>query len=152
MACRTPRPARGGGTMTVGETAPSPRPEHLAVRGNPVRGLYGRERELAVLDDLAGQSGGGAGGALVVRGEAGIGKSALLAAVIAQARDHGTRVLSTTGVQSEARLPFAGLPQLLRPIPHLAEALPPPQPAALLAAVGLAEEVAPGLFLVRVAP
>src|SRR5258708_7103056 len=150
MACRTPRPARGGGTMTVGETAPSPRPEHLAA-GDPVRGLYGRERELAVLDDLAGQSGGGAGGALVVRGEAGIGKSALLAAVIAQARDHGTRGLSTTGGQSEARLPFAGLHQLLRPILQLAEALPPPQRAALLAAFGMAEEVAPELFLIGLA-
>jgi len=136
--------------MTVGETAPSPRPEHLAA-GDPVRGLYGRERELAVLDDLAGQSGGGAGGALVVRGEAGIGKSALLAAVIAQARDHGTRVLSTTGVQSEARLPFAGLHRLLRPILQLAEALPPRQRAALLAAFGMAEEVAPELFLIGLA-
>src|SRR5260370_2722361 len=100
MACRTPRPARGGGTMTVGETAPSPRPEHLAVRGNPVRGLYGRERELAVLDDLAGQSGGGAGGALVVRGQAGLGKSALLAAASSQATDHGTPLPSPTTVQA----------------------------------------------------
>src|SRR5258708_20154394 len=127
MACRTPRPARGGGTMTVGETAPSPRPEHLAA-GDPVRGLYGRERELAVLDDLAGQSGGGAGGALVVRGQAGIGKSALLAAVIAQARDHRTRVLSPTGVQSGARLPFPGPPDPPPPIPPPAQPPPPPPP------------------------
>src|SRR5260370_8757564 len=126
MACRTPRPARGGGTMTVGETAPSPRPEHLAVRGNPVRGLYGRERELAVLDDLAGQSGGGAGGALVVRGEAGIGKSALLAAVIAHARGPRTPVLATTRVQSEARLPFTSLHPLLPPLPPPAYPTPPP--------------------------
>src|SRR5260370_16757873 len=110
MACRTPRPARGGGTMTVGETAPSQRPEHLAVRGNPVRGLYGRERELAVLDDLAGQSGGGAGGALGVRGEAGIGESALLAAVIPPARDPRTRLLSPPPVPPAPPPPFTPLP------------------------------------------
>src|SRR5258708_38803741 len=137
MACRTPRPARGGGTMTVGETAPSPRPEHLAA-GDPVRGLYGRERELAVLDDLAGQSGGGAGGALVVRGEAGVGKSALLAAGIAQARGHGTRGLATTGGQSGARPPFARPHQLLPPALPAAGAPPPPPPAPPPPRVGLA--------------
>ena len=55
-------------------------------------------------------------GGLVVRGEAGIGKSALLAAAAGLAADSGARVLSATGIQAEARLPFAGLHQLLRPV------------------------------------
>ena len=91
-------------------------------------GLHGRERELGALAGLVDRASEAAGGALVVRGEPGIGKSALLAAVTARAREHGFAVLSAVGVQSEARLPFAGLHQLLRPVLHLAERLPGRQP------------------------
>jgi predicted ATP-dependent serine protease len=63
--------------------------------------LYGREAELGVLDGLA-DGVPHRGGALIVRGEAGIGKSALLAATSANAGSRGMRVLTTTGVQSEA--------------------------------------------------
>ena len=75
----------------------------------------------------------------------------MLAAIAAQARDHGTRVLSAAGVQSEAQISFAGLHQLLRPVLHLAEGLPPRQLAALHAAFGISEEVTPELFLTGLA-
>jgi DNA-binding CsgD family transcriptional regulator len=113
-----------------------------------VNPLYGRDHELGLLTGLLSRD---AGGALVVRGEPGIGKSALLAAVIARAREQGIRVLTAVGVQSEARLAFAGLHQLLRPILHLAERLPAPQRAALLGAFGMAEAAAPEIFLIGLA-
>src|SRR5919107_2818008 len=77
--------------------------------------LVGRERELeavAMLLDGAPER----GGALLLRGEPGIGKSALLAEAGRRAGAAGLRVLSAAGVQSEANLPFAGLHQLLRPV------------------------------------
>src|SRR4029077_19035533 len=89
--------------------------------------------------------------ALVVRGEAGIGKSALLAAIAARVRDRGTRVLSAVGGQSEAEIAFAGLHQLLRPVLHLAKGLPTRQRAALKAAFGMSEEVTPELFVTGLA-
>jgi hypothetical protein len=100
---------------------------------------------------LVGRLGEGRGGALVVRGEPGIGKSALLAAVRARAADDGLGVLSAVGVQSEARLPFAGLHQLLQPILPGADRLPAPQRAALLAAFGMSDEAGAGLFLIGLA-
>jgi DNA-binding CsgD family transcriptional regulator len=113
--------------------------------------LYGREHELGVLTDMAGRLGEGAGGALVVRGEPGIGKSALLAAAAAQARDSGVRVLSAVGVQSESRLPFAGLHQLMRPVLDLARRLPERQRAALLSAFGMSDQAPAELFLIGLA-
>ena len=132
--------------MTADRTAPSPGTDEAAAGQ-----LFGREHELGVLTGLAGRLNGGNGGALVVRGEAGIGKSALLAAVTGQARDAGARVLSAVGVQSEARLPFAGLHQLLRPVLRLAERLPGRQRAALLAAFGMSDEAPSELFLIGLA-
>lgn len=134
--------------MAGADAAKGPRPAagYLAERG-----LYGREREFGVLSHLAGRLGKDAGGALVVGGEAGIGKSALLAAIAAQARDRGTRVLSAVGVQSEAQISFAGLHQLLRPVLPLAEGLPTRQRAALHAAFGMSEEVTPELFVTGLA-
>jgi hypothetical protein len=70
--------------------------------------LFGREREVQALGDLIDHI-GERGGALVVRGEAGIGKSALLSTACMRARDRGMLVLAAAGVQSEAHLPFAGL-------------------------------------------
>jgi hypothetical protein len=60
-------------------------------------------------------------------------------------------VLSATGIQAEARLPFAGLHQLLRPILPLAERLPPPQRAGLLSAFGMADAEPAGPFLIGLA-
>ena len=137
--------------MRPSQTARSPRPADFAAVYAPILQLYGRERDLGVLDDLLAQLGDSAGGALVVRGEAGIGKSALLAEVTARARDQAIRVLSAVGVQSETRIPFAGLHQLLGPVPHLAEDLPHRQRAALLAAFGMSDEAVPELFLIGLA-
>jgi hypothetical protein len=84
-----------------------------------------------------------AGGALVIRGEPGIGKSRLLAEAATLARDRDFIVLGATGVQSEAHLPFAGLHQLLRPVRSRLNGLAETQRAALHAAFGLGEDPAP---------
>jgi DNA-binding CsgD family transcriptional regulator len=89
---------------------------------------------------------------LLVIGEAGMGKTVLLADAAGRARPAGTRVLSVTGRESESRLAFAGLHQLLRPVLSSAAGLPGRQAQALLAAFGLA--AAPGVpdpLLIRVA-
>ena len=80
-----------------------------------VETLVGREPELRTIHELVDRV-GERGGAVVVRGEPGIGKSALLAEATRYAIGEGLTVLSATAVQSEARLPFAGLHQLLRPV------------------------------------
>lgn len=85
-------------------------------------------------------------GALVLRGEAGIGKSALLE----DARDRATdmQVLAARGVESESELPFAALHQLIRPALDRLDALPPPQATALSSALGLEGAAAQERFLV----
>lgn len=112
--------------------------------------LFGRERELDLLAGLI-DGAGTKGGALVVRGEAGIGKSALLLEAARHAKAHELQVLTTTGVQSEAHLAFAGLHHLLQPALTQIETLPPPQRAAMAAAFGLSEEAAPDIFLIALA-
>ena len=77
---------------------------------------------------------------LLVTGEAGMGKSVLLADAAERARSAGIRVLSVTGRESESRLAFAGLHQLLRPVLSSAARLPSRQALALLGALGLAAE------------
>jgi DNA-binding CsgD family transcriptional regulator len=99
-------------------------------------GLLGREPECAAVGRLLEDARAGTGGALVVRGEAGIGKSALLD--FARQRAAPMAVLSATGVEAESDLAFAGLHELLRPIlDHLGE-LPDIQSQALAGALGLA--------------
>lgn len=78
-------------------------------------GIVGREEELASLNAFVANFDEGSA-ALMLEGEAGIGKSTLLAEANSIARDHDMLVLSVTGVQSEANLPFASLHQLLRPV------------------------------------
>jgi len=113
--------------------------------------LVGRDAELQVLTGLIDQAGAG-GSAIVVTGEPGIGKSALLAEAEAQARAAGCRVLAATGVESEAQLPFAGLHQLLRPLLRAArEQLKPAHRRALLAAFGLEDGPPPEPFLIALA-
>jgi DNA-binding CsgD family transcriptional regulator len=73
--------------------------------------------------------------ALVVRGEPGVGKSALLA--YAAAHSNGMAVLRAGGIEAEVELPFAGLHQLLRPVLAHIASLPAPQSAALRAAFGM---------------
>ena len=77
--------------------------------------LLGRESEIRLLGELLDRV-TDQGGALVVSGGPGIGKSALLGEAAGRARDRGMLVLKVTGVQSEAVLPFAGLHSLLRPL------------------------------------
>ncbi len=115
--------------------------------GDPI---FGRERELARLDEMV-DGLPERGAALLVRGEAGIGKSALLAAASRRAEAAGMQVLRTTGVQSEAQLPFAGLHQLVLPALGHADRLPAPQQTALLAAFGMTEAAAPDRFLIALA-
>jgi DNA-binding CsgD family transcriptional regulator len=134
--------------MSVGESRGGP--SELGLSETPARVLYGREPELGVLTGLV-EGVQDRGGVLLVHGEPGIGKSSLLATATAQARDHGMQVLSAVGVQSEARLPFGGLHQLLRPILGLAEGLHARQREALLAVFGMSAEVAPELFLIGLA-
>jgi DNA-binding CsgD family transcriptional regulator len=119
--------------------------------GRAASGLFGRERELSVLTALVDRSIGGHGGALVVTGEAGVGKSALLAEVAGRAEARGTQVLTVAGVPSEAHWAFAGLHQLLRPVLHRVHGLAPRQRAALLGGFGRSGETRPELFLVALA-
>src|SRR5262245_10182385 len=86
---------------------------------------------------------------LVVRGEAGIGKSALLADLAARA--DGFRILVTRGVEAEAELAFAGLLSLVRPLLDLLDRLPPPQRAALAGSLGLVAPVPADPFLLGAA-
>src|SRR6476659_1322661 len=113
----------------------------------PLLGRVAEQRLLtSLLDDVSTR-----GQALVVHGEPGIGKSRLLAETERMARERGMAVLSTTGVQSEAHLPFAGLHQLLRPVRGRASELREAQRAALDAAFGLADEAAPERFRIAMA-
>ncbi|MES0832864.1 helix-turn-helix transcriptional regulator [Nocardiopsis tropica] len=96
--------------------------------------LYGRSVEIGALDEVIARADHGRGGALVLRGEAGAGKTALLDA--AAERIEGMGVLRTGGVESESDLAFAALHQLLWPVTGLLDALPGPQRDAVRAALG----------------
>src|SRR5215831_5657181 len=98
--------------------------------------LYGRHQECAAVDRLLRTAREGHSGVLVLRGEAGLGKSALLAYAAGRAR--GMTMLRAAGVEAEVELPFAALHQLLRPLLDRLGQLPAPQAAALQAAFGLA--------------
>jgi predicted ATPase len=102
--------------------------------------LFGRDDERAAIGALLAAARASESGALVVRGEAGIGKTALLADALDRAAD--MHVLSARGVESESELPFAALHQLLRPVLGHLEKLPAPQATALRGALGLQEGVA----------
>ena len=121
------------------------------LRGAQADRLYGRDREQRLLNDLVDRLGRGTGGALVVRGVAGIGKSSLLAEAVGRARGRGIEVLSAVGVQSETCLPFSGLHQLLQPILRLVERLPSRLRDGLLGAFGMSDHATPGLFFVALA-
>jgi DNA-binding CsgD family transcriptional regulator/tetratricopeptide (TPR) repeat protein len=109
-------------------------------------GLRGRLSERETLERLLQDARNGRSAVLVIRGEAGVGKSALLRYVAEQAS--GFRVLHIAGVESEMELPFAGLHQLCAPMLSELDALPPPQQRALRVALGLASGDAPDRFLV----
>jgi DNA-binding CsgD family transcriptional regulator len=112
--------------------------------------LFGREAELRHVYDLI-DGAPEAGAALVVRGDAGIGKSALLLQATERARELGFRVVRAAGVPSEAQLAFAALDQLLRPFPDALRHLPAPQRTALETALGRLDAKTPDIFLIALA-
>ena len=111
--------------------------------------LLGRAEERELLDRLLENVRAGQSAVLVVRGEAGVGKTALLHYCARQAS--GFRVARIAGVESEMELPFAGLHQLCAPMLGRLGALPQPQQAALGVALGLSSGPAPDRFLVALA-
>src|SRR6266478_1831979 len=117
----------------------------MRMPSEPMPALLDRERERAALDGLLGDLRLGRGGALVVRGEAGVGKSALLEYVVGAA---DMRVVRAAGVESEMELAFASVHLLCAPLLDRLESLPAPQRDALGTAFGLWEGAAPDRFLV----
>ena len=111
--------------------------------------LVGRARECHALDRMLDSARGGESAVLVIRGEAGIGKSALLQYCGRQARD--CRILQIAGVESEFEMPFAALHQLCRPMVGRLAAIPGPQQDALNVAFGLAAGNPPDRFFVGLA-
>ena len=112
-------------------------------------GFVGRNTERDVLDGLLARVREGESEALVIRGEAGIGKTALLRYTARQAS--GCRVAQLTGVEAEMELPFAGVHQLCAMLPDGLDALPAPQRNALGVALGLVAGEVPDRFLVGLA-
>src|SRR5690349_6228439 len=112
-------------------------------------GFVGRTSEREVLDGLLARVRAGESEALVIRGEAGIGKTALLRYTARQAS--GFQVAQLTGVQAEMELPFAAIHQLCLALPSRLDALPAPQKKALTVALGLAAGEVPERFLVGLA-
>jgi DNA-binding CsgD family transcriptional regulator len=112
-------------------------------------GLEDRRAECAVLDQVLNAVRAGESRVLVLRGEPGVGKTALLEYLAGRAA--GCRVVRVVGVQSEMELAFAGLHQLCAPLLEHLEGLPVPQREALRTAFGLSPGPAPDRFLVGLA-
>src|SRR3954447_15495948 len=115
----------------------------------PDEQLRGRQREREALDRLLRAAHGGDGGALLVHGEPGVGKTALLDYAVAAGSGFG--VARTVGVEGEMELAFAALQQMCSPFLELRGRLPPPQRDALAVAFGLDAGAAPNPFLVGLA-
>ena len=111
--------------------------------------LFGREAELAAVEGLIARAGSSRSGTLVVRGEPGVGKSALLGHAIGHAT--GMRVLRAGGIEAESELAFAGLHQLVHSVLDRVGRLAEPQAAALAAALGLSRASVEDRFLIGVA-
>jgi DNA-binding CsgD family transcriptional regulator len=121
----------------------------LAPQGHSRRRLRGRSREQDDLGRLLTRIRSGGSGILVVRGEAGIGKTVLLEQLIEDAT--GCTVARATGVQADMELPFAGLQQLFGSMLGSLERLPDPQREAVEVAFGLRSGPAPDRFEVGLA-
>jgi DNA-binding CsgD family transcriptional regulator len=100
--------------------------------------LFGRERDVGALAAFVAEAGED-GGAIVVTGDAGVGKTALVNVVTADARRRGVRVLRAAGTEFEAALSFAGLNQLLHPVLGRLRELEEFDQRALRTALGLGE-------------
>src|ERR687895_102684 len=112
-------------------------------------GFLDRTSEREVLDRILAQAREGQSAVLVMRGEAGIGKTALLRYAARQAS--GFRVAQVTGVEAEMELPFAGIHQLCAPVLDQVDPLPHAQRDALNVALGLTSGEVPERFLVGLA-
>ncbi|MGO9784159.1 MAG: AAA family ATPase [Streptosporangiaceae bacterium] len=126
-------------------TMPPPAP----AGGPPERGLYGRHHEREVLDQLMAGVRAGRSEVLMVCGEAGAGKTALLEYLLGRAS--GCQVARAAGVEAEAELPFAGLHQLCAPFLDRLGRLPGPQRDALGAAFSLRDGNPPDRFVAGLA-
>ena len=113
--------------------------------------ILGRRAECEEIAQLLAAAQAGRSGVLVVSGEAGIGKTALLEHARTTAAASGFRVEGSGGVEAEAQFAFAGLHQLCAPLMDRADALPDPQQAALGVVFGLRDGAAPDGFLVGLA-
>src|SRR5215217_6138041 len=111
--------------------------------------LLGRAEECAALDGLIDDVRRGESRSLILRGEAGIGKTALLTYLVESASD--LAVDRAVGVESEMELAFASLHQLCGPMLDRLERLPAPQRQALENVFGLSDGAAPDRFLVGLA-
>jgi DNA-binding CsgD family transcriptional regulator len=124
----------------------------LVASGHPASGrlmLRGRDDARAVLDRLLEEARTGQSGVLVLRGEAGVGKTALLEYAIASASD--LMVVRAVGVESEMELAYAALHQLCAPLLDRLDRIPVPQRDALETTFGLREGPVPDQFLVGLA-
>jgi len=121
--------------------------EPMAARRTPA--FRGRARERKALDGLLDRVRGGESAVLVLRGEAGIGKTALMRYCARQAS--GCRLVQIAGVESEMELPLAALHQLCGPLLSGLAALPEPQQRALPVAFGLEAGTAADRFMVGLA-
>jgi AAA ATPase domain len=120
----------------------------MVVRAQPGR-LLGRQRERAVLERLLDTARDGHGAVLVVHGDPGVGKTALLEYAVETGEDF--RVVRTAGVEGEMELDYAALQQLCSPLLEFSERLPEPQRDALGVAFGLSAGQAPSPFLIGLA-
>jgi DNA-binding CsgD family transcriptional regulator len=119
------------------------------VTEGPAEVLHGRRSEREALDELLEAVRGGQSRVLVVSGEPGVGKTALVESAIGSAS--GFRVARAVGVESEMELAFAALQQLCAPMLDRLDRLPAPQQDALAVAFGLSTGAAPDRFLVGLA-
>ena len=99
--------------------------------------LVGRSQEIDAIHGLIEDARAGRGRALVLRGAPGIGKTAMLEQARQRGRERGLRILEARGVESESRLAFAALSDVLRPVLERLDEIPDPQQAALRAALAL---------------
>lgn len=115
----------------------------------PTRHLFGRQRERDVLERLLDNARDSHGAVLVMHGDPGVGKTALLDYLGETGSDFG--VVRAAGVEQEIEIDYAALQQLCSPILDLIERLPEPQRDALAVAFGLSSGKAPSQFLVGIA-
>ena len=123
---------------------------HAPFRGSAGH-LIDRQEECRLLDQLLAAVRGGESRALVLHGEAGVGKTALLEYLSRRASDTGCQVVGAAGAESEMELAFASLHQLCTPLLHRLNAIPKPQQDALSTTFGRTSGPVPDRFLVGLA-